>query len=276
MPSLPEKIIDLHVHLFPDRLFDSIWKFFSSGYGMDVLHRLYYRECVEYLRERGVGPIVYSNYAHKPGIARGLNEWNLRVLDEIPDLYCFAAYHPGDDDALSMARDLLLHPRVLGFKLQLLVQRFYPYDERLLPLYGLVMERGKHMLIHAGNGPVGNEFTGAGHFRKLMDIFPDLPVTVAHMGALEYREFMAFLDAYPRMYMDTSFTFLPGLSMRFDLGSEALEKHRGRIFYGSDFPNIIFPREDEIDHLLGLGLSREFYEDVFFGNGMSLIRRCGG
>ncbi|MEK7373970.1 MAG: hypothetical protein AABZ85_02965, partial [Thermodesulfobacteriota bacterium] len=134
MVKLPaQPIVDFHVHLFPDRLFEAIWKQFVADYGWSVLHRLYWRESVAYLRERGVGPIVYSNYAHRPGVAKGLNDWNLAVLAEITDLYCFAAFHPDDADGLAMAASLLDHPRILGFKLQLLVQRFYPHDERLFP-----------------------------------------------------------------------------------------------------------------------------------------------
>ncbi len=270
--ELPGTIVDFHVHLFPDRLFEKIWDFFGKGYGWEVRHRLYYRECVEYLRERGVGPIVYSNYAHREGVARSLNEWNLSVVDEIPDLYCFAAYHPGDDDALEMARRMLDHPRVLGFKLQLLVQRFHPHDERLFPMYELVMERGKRLLLHVGTGPVGNEFVGFAHFEKLLKRYPDLPANVAHMGALEFREFFGLLDAHPLLFFDTAFSFLPGAPVRFDLGNGVLERYRDRIVYGSDFPNVIFPREDEINFLLGLDLSQEFYDAVFFENGMRIIQ----
>ena len=158
MVKLPDNIIDFHVHLFPDRLFESIWQFFEKGYGRSVLHHLYYRQCVDYLRQRGIGTIVYSNYAHKEGVAEGINAWNLKVLDEIPDLYCFAAYHPGDADALEMADKLIKHPHIIGFKLQLLVQRFYPHDERLIPLYEMVQASNKRMLLHVGTGPVGNEF----------------------------------------------------------------------------------------------------------------------
>ncbi len=273
MAKLPPSIVDFHVHLFPDRMFDAIWKFFSNGYKWDVLHRLYYRECVEYLRTRGVDHIVYSNYAHKKGVAAELNAWNLRVLDEDPGLYCFAAYHPDDGDALAMARDVLQHPRVLGFKLQLLVQRFYPHDERLFPMYELVMERNKRLLLHVGNGPVGNEFVGAEHFRRLLERYPALPANVAHMGALEYREFMDILLGHPALYMDTSFSFLPRLGRWFDLGPQALMTARDRILYGSDFPNVILPREDELETLLALDLPQEFYDRVFFENGMALLPR---
>jgi uncharacterized protein len=268
---LPEKIIDFHVHLFPDRLFDAIWRQFIADYGWPVIHRLYWRECVAYLKERGVGPLVYSNYAHREGVAGGLNDWNVQVLEAIPDLYCFAAYHPGDKDALIMADRLLAHPRVMGFKLQLLVQRFYPDDERLFPLYERVMDKGKRLLLHVGTGPVGNEFVGAAPFKRLLKRFPDLAVNVAHMGALEYAEFFALLDDYPRLCVDTSFSFLPKLGTMFDLGNDTLEKYQDRILYGSDFPNVIFPREDEIAYLVSLNLSQSFYNKVFHDNGWRLI-----
>ena len=271
---LPEPLVDFHVHLFPDRLFDAIRRKFVADYGWSILHPLYWRGCVAYLRERGVGPVVYSNYAHRKDIARGLNDWNRNILAELPDLYCFAAFHPDDKDGLAMAADLLDHPRILGFKLQLLVQRFYPDDERLFPLYELVMAKGKRLLFHVGTGPVGNAFVGVTPFRRLLARYPDLPAIVAHMGSLEYGAFGELLADHPGIYMDTAFSFLPQLGSMFDLGNDFLETNRERILYGSDFPNILFPREDEIDTLLGLDLSQSFYDAVFRDNGLRLIREC--
>ena len=270
---IPSRIIDFHVHLFPDRMFDAVWNYFSSGYRWDVIYKMYYRDCIKYLRERGVDKIVYSNYAHREGIAGSLNDWNVRILDDDPGLYCFAAYHPGDAEGRSMAEKVLDHPRVLGFKLHLLVQRFYPNDTRLYPLYDMVMERNKRILFHVGTGPVGNEFVGLAEFRKLLKRYPLLAANVAHMGAYEYSGFMELLDDHPGLYLDTAFAFfreMQGKGM-FDLGNEALEKHRNRIVYGSDFPNLIFPRESEIETLLGYNLSQGFYDSVFYRNGMSLI-----
>lgn len=276
MPSgrkiLPEPIVDFHVHLFPDRLFDAIWRQFVTDYGWAILHQLYWRESVAYLRVHNVGPIVYSNYAHRKDIAEGLNDWNLKILEEMPDIYCFAAFHPDDKDGLAMAAGLLDHPRILGFKLQLLVQRFSPDDERLFPLYELVIAKRKRLLLHVGTGPVGNEFVGVTPFKRVLARYPDLPAIIAHMGALEYREFGELLADYPNLYMDTAFSFLPGLGTMFNLGNEFLEKHRETILYGSDFPNVLFPREDEIDTLLGLDLSQAFYNAVFRDNGLRLIR----
>lgn len=259
------------MHLFPDRLFDAIWKSFVRDYGWDVVHHLYTPDCLTYLRAHGVGPIIYSNYAHKAGIARSLNDWNRRMVDQNDDLYCFAAFHPDDADGLSMAAELLEHPKILGFKLQLLVQRFYPWDERLFPLYECVMQHGKRILFHTGTGPVGNEFVGAENFRKLLTRYPDLSANIAHMGGLEYNEFFALLQEHPGLYLDTAFAYLPGLGKMCTLDKECLLQIEDRILYGSDFPNILFPREDEISTLLALDLPQSFYDKVFWENGLSLL-----
>jgi len=272
MVMIPGKIIDFHVHLFPDKLFDAIWGSFVKNYNWNIIHQYYYKECIARLKQGGVDIIVYSNYAHRGGIAEGLNQWNINILQEYDGLYCFAAYHPDDDNALEMAEWLLENPKILGFKLQLLVQNFYPFDARLFPLYEMVIKKNKHILFHTGTGPVGNKYVGLEPFMRLLDKFPGLPATVAHMGAHEYAGFMGLLDRYPKLYLDTAFCFLPSPYEGYKLGPDYLEKYKSRILYGSDYPNLITPREAEIENLLKMDLSQDFYDKVFYDNGIALIR----
>ena len=82
---------------------------------------------------------------------------------------------------------------------------------------------------------------------------------------------MDLLDDHPGLYLDTAYSFWPDLPFSFNLGPEYLERYRDRIVYGSDFPNVFLPREGEIDGLLRLELSEEFYENVFYINGMRLL-----
>lgn len=273
MSNIPDRIIDFHVHLFPDRLADAIWNYFDREYKMGILYKFYYPECIQYLKSRGVCKIVYSNYAHREGIARTLNAWNRTVLEENPDLYCFAAYHPGDADAIRYTEEILEHPRTLGVKLHLHVQRFYPHDERLFALYDLVASRKKRILFHVGNGPLGNDYVGLAHFKKLLRRYPDIRANIAHMGAFEYQGFVDLLDDYPGLYLDTAFAFFREQQGKgaFDLGRGPLENYKDRILYGSDFPNLILPRESELATLEGYHLSEAFYEKVFYQNGRNLI-----
>ncbi|MCP4750612.1 MAG: amidohydrolase family protein [Proteobacteria bacterium] len=269
--SIPKSIIDFHVHLFPDKGFDALWKFFEASARTSIRYQFYYRECIEYLNSRGVNPLVFSNYAHKKGIAESMNEWNTKVLEEFPSLFCFTPYHPDDDNALAYAEQMMAHPRVAGIKMHLEVQKFFPHDERLFPLYEMIIDKGKRVLLHTGNGPLGNQFVGYEQFRKLLDRFPDLPVNIPHMGCYEFEKFMTLLDDHPNIYLDTAYTFWPNLPFSFNLGKETLEKYKDKILYGSDFPNLFLPREGEIEYLSELDLSDEFYEKVFFKNGAKLL-----
>ncbi len=255
-------IIDFHVHLFPDRMFDAIWKSFVKDYGWDVIYHLYYKDCIAYLKEHSIEKIVFSNYAHKQDVAQHLNDWNIQVCEEHDEVYCFCAFHPDDD--INVAQRYITHPKVLGFKLQLLVQKFYPYDSRLF---------NKRILMHVGTGPVGNEFVGYNGFKQLLKIFPDLPVTVAHMGAYEYDEFLQLLDEHPHLMMDTAFVFLPDYEGAFHKNPEVLERYQDRIVYGSDFPNIIFPRELELQTLTNYGLTDTTLRKILYENGNAIIRQ---
>jgi hypothetical protein len=268
---IAREIIDCHVHLFPDRLFEAIWEYFTKNYRWNLAHRLYYKECIDHLREQGVEQFIYSNYAHRPGIASSLVDWNHRVLEEYPQLYCYTAYHPGDGDSLSYARAALAHPRVLGFKLHFLVQNFPPDDERLFPLYELVMERKKRLLFHVGTGPVGNEHVGVERFLRVMERFPSLAVTVAHLGALEYVNFFNILDSYPQLMMDTAFTLIPELPGHYNLGHELFEIYQERLLYGSDFPFIIYDYRRELDMLLSMKLTDSVFYAILSNNAQLLF-----
>ena len=272
MVRIPERIIDFHVHLFPDKLFDALWASFLKNYNWNIIHQYYYKECIARLRQAGVGAIVYSNYAHRAGIAHGLNLWNIKILEEYDDLYCFAAYHPDDADALEKAQRLIENPKILGFKLHLLVQNFYPFDERLFPLYEMIIRKNKRILFHTGTGPIGNKYVGLAPFMKVLEKFPELPATIAHLGAHEYAGFMSLLDRHPGLYLDTAFCFLPPPYDGYNLGPDYLEKYKSRILYGSDYPNLITPQEAEIETLRKMNLSLEFYNNIFYNNGSALIR----
>lgn len=273
MKHLPPNIIDFHVHLFPQKGFDAIWQYFDKA-GVPILHKIYHEACIEYLHKRNVSPIVFCNYAHKKGIAEPMNQWNLETLDTFDDLYCFAAYHPDDDNALAYAEQVMSHPRVLGIKLHFQVQRIYPHDKRLFPLYEMVIQRKKRLLMHIGNGPSGNEYVGYALFSKVLDQYPHLPANLPHMGGYEFQAFIDLLADHPNLYLDTAYSFWPNLPFTFNLDKSYLEKYQDRILYGSDFPHIILPRRGEIDYLLNLELSEDFYRKIFYENGKRLIDAC--
>ena len=80
------EVIDAHVDVFQDRVFDALWRWFDRGL-WNVKYRLYARDVVRFLVEHGVSRMIGLHYAHKPGMARPLNnipyDWDreLRALE---------------------------------------------------------------------------------------------------------------------------------------------------------------------------------------------------
>jgi len=116
-----------------------------------------------------------------------------------------------------------------------------------------------------------SEIIGVTSFMQVLRRYPDLPANIPHMGGLEFEAFGELLDTHPSLYLDTSYSFVPGTPYQFPLGRGFIEAHRDRILYGSDFPNVMHPREAEINHLLDMRLSGNSYSKVFRENGLALL-----
>src|SRR5688572_11521822 len=129
----PTPVIDAHVHLFPDRLFEAIWGWFGA-HAWPIRYRLTSERVVEFLCGRGVERIVALHYAHKPGMADGLNRYVLDLARRFPEVIPTATCFPGEPGA----RDLLrraLGEGARGVKVHCHVQKVAPDDPRLDEVY---------------------------------------------------------------------------------------------------------------------------------------------
>jgi uncharacterized protein len=283
---LQGRIIDMHAHFFPEQLFASIWEWFAAR-----MWKINYQDdpdgLARTLESFGVERFVTYNYAHKPGIAAELNRWTAEFAARNPSALPFATVFPGDEGNVAMLVELFDEHGFLGIKIQPLVSDFFPDDERMRPVYRLLVERGKILAAHAGTAPVANQYVGADHFEPVMREFPEMKVIVAHMGAFEFDRFFAMARACPNVYLDTSVNFidrglmddlisrgefpplaLPGAE-HYDHG--VLLELSDRILFGSDFPNIPYDYEACIESVLALDLGEEFNRAVFGGNARKLV-----
>ncbi|MFL5398303.1 MAG: amidohydrolase, partial [Myxococcales bacterium] len=78
-------IVDAHVHLFPDRLAEAIRRWFSE-HAWEIRYQIGVEEAVRTLREGGIDRMVALPYAHKPGMARALNDFTLSIAREHPEI----------------------------------------------------------------------------------------------------------------------------------------------------------------------------------------------
>ncbi len=265
-------IVDLHVHLFPQRMFEAVWDYFETRSWS--VHHEHVDQVAGTLRAHGVEVACALTYPHQRHVARSLNGFMESVAQRYPLFHPFGCVHVDDEEIDADVDHVISSPFVHGFKFQPLVQKFSINDPRLEHLYTRCVETDTPLIMHMGTAPISNAFVGFAHFDKLMRRFPLLRVCVSHMGAFEFDEFLFALDDYPQMYLDT--TMINVRTRLFDTtwrGDEVqLQKHQDRICFGSDWPNVPYPYEEALASVERFPLPPEAGELVFRENALRFLR----
>ncbi|PYN13697.1 MAG: amidohydrolase, partial [Candidatus Rokuibacteriota bacterium] len=248
-PRVPARCVDVHVHLHPAPLAEAIQRHFARENWLNA-HPFDPEAVAETLAARGVDRFCFFSYAHKPGMARSLNEWLAGIGARLRGAIPLGTLHPDDPDLMRVAGEALDDLRLSGFKLHFSVQRVYPDDPRLYPVYERAEAEGRVFVLHVGTAPYRDAYTGVGRFRRVMERFPRLRVCVAHMGAFESEAFLQLTDQYPALYVDTTMALCP-LAERYvgirgaSITDAQLLRHQDRIVFGSDFPLIPYDYDEE-------------------------------
>ena len=267
-------LADVHVHFMPERLLHRVWQYFDAagpliGTSWPIRYRWPEQERVAHLRALGVRVFGALCYAHRPGIAGGLNTWSLTFARDTPGCLPSATFfpEPGVADYVTAALDagarvFKVHPQVGGFS---------PADPLLDPVWGLLAAAGVPVVIHAGHAPAATAHTGPGPFAEVMDRHPGLAAIVAHLGAPDFEPFLHIAETYERVLLDTTMVFTPFFDAIAEFPAAALPRLRalglaGKVLLGSDFPNIPHPYADQLAGLARLELGDDWLRAVCWGN----------
>jgi predicted TIM-barrel fold metal-dependent hydrolase len=103
--------------------------------------------------------------------------------------------------------------------------------------------------------------------------YPGMKCVVPHFCADEFERCFALMDEYKNLYTDNTMVFsgffpeVPGP----EFFLKHLVRHQDRILYGTDFPNIPYQVETELNQILGLPLESEAKEKILRGNAIRLF-----
>jgi uncharacterized protein len=271
------RYVDAHTHLHPPRLFAAIRRWFDEHTDWNLQGPSEPDAVAAALRAAGVERFVFFSYAHRPGMARELNRWLRDAAAGLPDGIPLGTVHAEDDDPGGIVEEAFGRLGLAGLKLHIQVQRFYPDDPRLDPVYERLVAFERVLVIHVGTGPHTNAFTGLGRFAGVLARFPALRAVICHMGAFETRLALALLDRFPDLHLDTTMAMTPvttpytGIVPAVVLNEDLL-RHRDRIVFGSDFPNLPYPYEEERRGLWARDLPLDVYQRIFRENARRLFR----
>ena len=278
-------LFDLHTHFMPPNVtakvraqFDSAGPLIGRPWPLVYINEAGRRtdeQLVSTLRELGVRRFTALSYAHRPGMAEWLNDWAAGFAAEVPEVLHCATLYPEDGAGEYVASRVADGARV--FKVHVQVGNFDVRDPLLDDAWGVLAEASTPVVLHAGSGPVPAAYTGPGPVADLLARHPRLRLVIAHAGAPEYAEFLDLAERFELVGLDTTMAFTDFFSeMGGAYPADLLPRLRdlglaGKVFLGSDFPNIPYPYEHQLEALARLELGDAWLRAVCWENASALL-----
>lgn len=268
-------VMDAHVHIFPGKIFSAVWKWFDA-HAWHIRYQMSTSELFEFLLSRGISHIVALQYAHKPGMARLLNQYMAAKCQEFPGKVTgLATVFPGEEDAERILKEAF-DAGLKGVKLHAHVQCFDMNNEAMNCIYDCCQRHEKPMVMHVSREPKSPaykcdpyELCSAEKLEAVLKNFPGLKICVPHLGFDEVVAYKKLIEKYDTLWLDTAMTITDYFPIK---EMVPLNQYRpDRIMYGSDFPNIPYAWDRELKVLRGADVSRDTLKKICWGNGVEFF-----
>ncbi len=261
------RVVDAHVHIFPDALFRAVWRWFDR-YGWTIRYQLTTTQILTFLLSRGVSHVVAFQYAHKPGMASYLNNYMVETIEHLDTTEQYrgkitgmATIFPGEDGAADILKDAF-QKGLKGVKLHAHVQCFDLVSKDMEEIYSICADACLPIVIHAGREPSSPAYScdpyqicGVHKVEEVIKNYPMLKMCVPHLGMDEFEEYQSMIERYDNLWLDTAMALTDYLPL--DSIPELDTMRVDRVMYGSDFPNIPYAWDRELKALAALNLSEE-------------------
>jgi hypothetical protein len=262
-----EKIIDFHVHAFPDALAPrAMQKLISEAPGIKAYLDGTVGQLLDSMNKCGIEKSVLSCIATKPGQFDSILSWCRQIKSKriIP----FPSIHPKDDSrrkkisaiASEGFRGIKFHPYYQGFQLD---------DDAMMHIYAKALELDLMVVVHTGYD-IAFEYDRRGDCQKILNVlkaFPELKLITTHLGAWKlWDEVDEMLIGKP-IYMEISF----GLDeLEPAKAKDMIMRHPADyILFGTDSPWT--DQKQTLDLLRKLDLPQERLEKILHINAEKLL-----
>jgi predicted TIM-barrel fold metal-dependent hydrolase len=266
-------VVDSHVHLLPGRLGQKVRAFFDAGVSSSftLAYPNDHPVVIDTLAREGVDAIWTLPYAHKAGVAEGLNAASAETVAQFAQspvrVIGGLTIHPADENPVAIVRQAVdvLGLRVL--KLHCSVGNFAVDDVRLEPVFTFASERHLPAVVHLGHNVNGRtdaeELPAIG---EVADKFPGMPLILAHCGHHAAPEAIALMDLHPSLHADLT----PVVTEHPTITAEHIARHPDRILFGSDCPNTTLSVTACIAWLTNMNVPQDVLQKVLGGNALRL------
>lgn len=256
-------IIDIHAHIFPDKIAEKAVDSIGRYYGVAMRRNGTVNGLLESGRNIGVRKYIVHSSATTVEQVKAINDYVAGVKDAHPEFIGFATLHPALPD-IPAEVERIIKLGLKGLKLHPEFQHFTIDDDNMLPIYEAVEGR-LPVLIHMGDQNVDS--SSPVRLARILDRFPQLVVIAAHFGGYRMWDLSCEYLMDRNVYMDTSST-LDFISPK--RAVEMIRRHGvEKMLFGSDYP--MWDHSEELDRFLALGLTEEERRAILSGNASELL-----
>jgi predicted TIM-barrel fold metal-dependent hydrolase len=233
-----DAVVDCHVHLLPGRLGEKVREFFDAHVSGALAYPNDHGAILDALAAAGVTEAWHLPYAHKPGVAAGLNAASAALVStwrsHPVSLVGGIAVHPGDESPARLVADAVDVHGLRVVKLHCSVGVFDVDDPRLEQMWEFVASRFVPVVVHAGHDVSGETREGElDGIDRVASRFPAVPVVIAHAAHPDTSAAVALVERHDNVYVDLT----PRVVDLVDVSDDVLERLCERVLFGSDLPN---------------------------------------
>ena len=261
------KIIDVHAHIFPDKIMKKAVAAVGEFYGIPMKGIGSGEDLVQNGERIHVEKYVVHSVATIPAQAPRINDFIYRETQIHKEFIGFAALHPYME-GLREELDRALSMGLMGVKLHPDFQCFNIDDPAAYDMYEAIQGRAV-LLIHMGDET--KEYSAPKRLSKIIERFPQLTVIAAHFGGYsaweESKKYLMGKD----VYFDTSSSLF---KLSPNEAADIIHAHGlNKILFGSDYPMWI--HEEELERFMRIPLTEAERQAILYDNAAKLLRVKG-
>jgi predicted TIM-barrel fold metal-dependent hydrolase len=274
------KIINSHVHLIEiekalgddqSRYLEYLKKIPAFEDAESVMEMISLKSLIKQMKEAGIDKSVL--FAVQAPVLYSSNEFVSSVCRDYPDKFIgFASVNVLEKNADQALQNAVTKLNLKGLKLHPPLQKFYPNDPMVWPVYKKADELGIPVVFHVGSTPFGNLVNLKQADPILIDEvaneFPGLKIILTHLGTLWHNESFMITEKHPNVYIDTA-------AYPYEIKELLTEKMIQRVgahkfIFGTDFPmpyeGKMHHMKDFVDMFNGLKISDELKQMILYKN----------
>lgn len=260
------KIIDIHTHVFPDKIAEKTIKFLSQEAQAEPYLDGTVSDLKRSMDEAGITISVNQPIATTPSQVRSINDWAKGI--ENGRILSFGTIHPLLEDFAEELRRIR-RMGIKGVKIHPDYQRFRPDDESVFPIYESLIENDLIALFHAGVdiGLYPPMFATPQSLARVSENFPKMKLIAAHLGGYECWDDVERHLVGKNVFLDTSF-----------VTDYMAQERLMRIMREHGFDKIMFATDspwksqaEEVKKISALPLSEKAKDDIFYRNACRLL-----